>query len=388
MALQMEQMETLLDKGFSRRQLGRIASLLTAGAAALPFTEYAMAQQAEQESNARRGGARRAMSGDMVRISSNENPWGPCKEGLEAIIKVAPHGGYYDSENVNQAFLNAIVDTEGVKPNYVSMHAGSSDLLHRLQCAYTSPSRSWTMANPGYGAGAPAFIGSKLVLVPLRADYSHDVEGMIKADPNAGAYYVVNPNNPSGTLTARKDVEYLLANKAKDAIVIVDEAYIHFSSAETVADMVAADKDVVVLHTFSKIYGMAGLRAGYALGRPDILAKLRQFGVGFNPVTGTACGAASMRSKTVVPERKALMTGIRENVFSHLEKKNYKFIPSQTNFFMVETNRPGREVVDALADNGVMIGRIWPVWPTKVRVSIGTQEQMNKFMAAFDKVMA
>ncbi len=119
MALQMEQMETLLDKGFSRRQLGRIASLLTAGAAALPFTEYAMAQQAEQESNARRGGARRAMSGDMVRISSNENPWGPCKEGLEAIIKVAPHGGYYDSENVNQAFLNAIVDTEGVKPNYV-----------------------------------------------------------------------------------------------------------------------------------------------------------------------------------------------------------------------------------------------------------------------------
>ncbi len=211
---------------------------------------------------------------------------------------------------------------------------------------------------------------------------------MIKSDPNAGAYYVVNPNNPSGTLTPRKDVEYLLANKAKDAIVIVDEAYIHFSNAETVADMVAADKDVVVLHTFSKIYGMAGLRAGYALGRPDILAKLRQFGVGFNPVTGTACGAASMRSKTVVPERKALMTGIRENVFSHLEKKIYKFIPSQTNFFLVETNRPGREVVDALADNGVMIGRIWPVWPTKVRVSIGTQEQMNKFMAAFDKVMA
>ncbi len=387
MALPLEQMESLMERGFSRRQLGRIATLLTAGSALPVFGEYAMAQQAEQASAARRG-ARREMGPNTVRISSNENPWGPCKEGLEAIIKVAPHGGYYDSEGVNKEFQSAIVDTEGVKPNYISMHAGSSDPLHRFQCAYTSPTRSWTMANPGYGGGAPKFIGSKLVQVPLRADYSHDVEGMIKADPNAGVYYVVNPNNPSGTLTARKDIEYLLANKQKDALVLVDEAYIHFSNAETVADMVIADKDIVVLHTFSKIFGMAGLRAGYALARPDILAKIRQYGVGFNPVTGTACGAASLRSKTVVPERKALMTNIRESVFNHFEQKNYKYIPSQTNFFMVEVNRPGEQVVDALADKGILIGRLWPVWPTKVRVSIGTQEQMNKFMAAFDEVMA
>lgn len=233
------------------------------------------------------------------------------------------------------------------------------------------------MANPGYGSGAPKFIGSKLVQVPLRADYSHDVEAMIKADPNAGVYYVVNPNNPTGTLTQRRDIEYLLANKQKDAIVLVDEAYIHFSKAETVADMVVADKDVVVMHTFSKIFGMAGLRAGYALARPDILAKIRQYGVGFNPVTGTACAAASLKSRTVVPERKELMTNIRESVFAHLEKKNYKFIPSQTNFFMVETNRPGEQVVDALAEKDILIGRLWPIYPTKVRVSIGTQEQMN-----------
>jgi len=390
MALQTDKLESLLDKGFSRRQLGRIASLLTAGSAMPLFSEHALAQQAEQATAGRLGARAVRMTGpNVVRISSNENPWGPCKEGLEAIMKVAPHGGYYDSEEVGQDFQRTIAETEGVKPNYISMHAGSSDLLHRFQCAYTSPTRSWTMANPGYGAGAPAFVGSKLVSVPLRADYSHDVEGMIKADPNAGAYYVVNPNNPTGTLTARKDIEYLLANKAKDAIVIVDEAYIHFSEAHTVADMVAADKDVVVLHTFSKIFGMAGIRAGYGLGRPDILAKLRQFGVGFNPVTGTACGAASLKvAKTLVPERKALMTGIRESVFNHFDQKNYKYIRSQTNFFMVETNRSGRDVADAMAEQGVLIGRIWPVWPTKVRVSIGTQEQMNKFMTAFDKVMS
>lgn len=379
--------ESLLEKGFSRRQLGRMASLLTAGAAMPLYSEYAMAQQAEMASSVRRGRPR-PTGANVTRISSNENPMGPCKEGLEAIIKVAPHGGYYDSESVGQDFLNAICDTEGVKPNYVSMHAGSSDLLHRFQCAFTSPTRSWTMANPGYGAGAPKFIGSKLVQVPLRPDYSHDVQAMIKADPNAGAYYVVNPNNPSGTQTARKDIQYLLDHKQKDALVVVDEAYIHFSDAETVADMVVADKDLVVLHTFSKIFGMAGLRAGYGLGRPDILAKIRQFGVGFNPVTGTACAAASLRSKTVVPERKAIMKNIREDVFAYLDKKNIKYFPSQTNFFMMEVNRPGEQIVDALADQGVIIGRMWPVWPTKVRVTVGSQADMNHFKAAMDKIWA
>ena len=104
--------------------------------------------------------------------------------------------------------------------------------------------------------GAPSFIGSKVVRVPLRDDYSHDVEGMIKADPDAGAYYICNPNNPTGTLTTRKGVEYLLANKKKNAVVVIDEAYIHFSDdAQSAADLVAADKDVIVLRTFSKIYG-------------------------------------------------------------------------------------------------------------------------------------
>ena len=166
---------------------------------------------------------------------------------------------------------------------------------------------------------------------------------MIKADPNGGVYYVCNPNNPSGTLTPRKDIEYLLANKKKDAVVVVDEAYIHFSeNAQPCTDLVAADKDVIVLRTFSKIYGMAGLRAGFAMGRPDLLGKLRSFGVGFMPVTGLACATASLKVKNLVAERRALNKQLRENTFAFLEKKGVKFIPSETNFFMMEVNRPGR----------------------------------------------
>src|SRR5205085_10289971 len=185
-------------------------------------------------------------------------------------------------------FVKTIAQMEGVKEDYVSPSAGSSDPLHRATCAFTSPTKSWVMANPGYGGGAPQFIGSKVVRVPLRSDYSHDVEAMIKADPDAGVYYVCNPNNPSGNITPRKDIEYLLANKKKDAVVVVDEAYIHFSeTAQPSNDLVAEDKDVVVLRTFSKVYGMAGLRAGFALGRPDLLANMRK-SQGEEPGGGTA----------------------------------------------------------------------------------------------------
>jgi histidinol-phosphate aminotransferase len=379
-----KQTNSFLDRGFSRRDIGRIASLLTAGATLPFYNEYAMAQDAQRRMG---GGARRAMDPDAVRISSNENPLGPCKEGLEAIAKVAPFGGRYSPTNEQGDFVTAVAETEGVKESYVAAFAGSSDPLHRSTCAFTSPGHSWCMGEPGYGGGAPEFIGSKTVRVPLRADFSHDVEAMVKADPNAGVYYICNPNNPSGTLTARKDIEYLLANKKKDAVVVIDEAYIHFSEkAHPSNDLVAADKDVVVLRTFSKVYGMAGIRAGFAMARPDLLAKLRPYGGGMLPITGLACATASLRAKGLVPERRAINKRIREDLFSFLEKKNIKFVPSETNFFMMEVNRPGAEYAKAMADQKIFIGRVWAAWPTKVRVTVGTQDEMNKFKAAVEKI--
>jgi histidinol-phosphate aminotransferase len=385
MPLPVEQQEALLQKGFSRRQLGRIASLLTAGAALPFYNEFAMAQDAERRMMR---GAGRMMDPDAVRISSNENPMGPCKEGCEAMAKIAPLAWRYAPVGDHQDFTKTVAGIEDVPEDHIASFAGSSDPLHRTQCAFTSPTHSWTMGDPGYGAGAPAFIGSKLNRVPLRADFSHDVEAMIKADPDAGAYYVCNPNNPSGTVTARKDIEYLLANKKKDAVVVIDEAYIHFSDhAQPASDLVAQGKDVVVLRTFSKIYGMAGIRAGFAMARPDLLAKLRPYGAGMQPVMGLTCATASMKVKSLVAERRALNKQIRENTFEFLEKKGIKYVPSEANFFMMEVNRPGTEFAQAMAANKVIIGRVWQAWPTKVRVTVGTQAEMLKFQAAVSKIM-
>src|SRR4051794_26071278 len=375
-----QQTESLISRGFSRRQVGRIFSAVSAGAAALPFTEFAQAQEAERRA---RGGARGPMDPNVVRISSNENPLGPCKEGIEAIMKIAPMGGRYSPTGEQQDFVKTVAEMEGVKEDCVAAFAGSSDPLFRSSCAFSSPTRSWTMADPGYGGGAPPFIGAKKGEGPLAAGYSHDVKAMFKAGPKAGAHYVCNPNNPSGTLTSREQIEFLLANKQKDAVVVVDEAYIHFSeNAKPASDLVAAGKDVIVLRTFSKVYGMAGIRAGFALARPDLLAKLRPFGVGFLPITGLACATASLKAKGLVAERRGINKRIRENTFAFLQKKGIPFIPSETNFFMMEVHRPGTEFAQALMAQKVMIGRVWPAWPTKVRVTVGTQEDMDKFTAA------
>ena len=211
---------------------------------------------------------------------------------------------------------------------------------------------------------------------------------MAAASPDAGLIYVCNPNNPTGTLTPQSDIEWLLANKPKGSILLLDEAYIHIAGAPMCSDLVAKDKDIVILRTFSKIYGMAGLRAGAAIGRPDLLEKIRPWTSGALPVTGMVAATASLKSKTLVPERRKIIGDVRKDVLAFLDKHKFKYIPSVSNKFMVDVKRPGRQIIEAMMKEKVYIGRVWPSWPTYVRVSVGTQEEMNKFKTAFLKVMA
>src|SRR5437879_4746525 len=238
---------------------------------------------------------------DAVKINANENPMGPCKEAAEAMRKVVVNGGRYLYEETFN-FAKTLAEQEGLKPEYVLPFPGSSDPLHRSVMAWTSPTKSFVQADPGYEAGGRAadFVGSKVHRVPLTKEYAHDVRAMAKIDPNAGLIYICNPNNPTGTLTKREDIDWLMANKPKGSIVLLDEAYLHFSGASPASDLVAADKDIVILRTFSKLYGMAGLRAGAALGRPDLIAKLRPYGAGALPVTGMVGAHESLKVKNLI----------------------------------------------------------------------------------------
>jgi histidinol-phosphate aminotransferase len=210
----------------------------------------------------------------------------------------------------------------------------------------------------------------------------------LAAAPDAGMFYICTPNNPTGTLTSHSDIEFLLANKPKGSILLVDEAYIHFSDATTALDLVKADKDVIVLRTFSKIYGMAGLRCGFGIARPDLLEKMSAFsGWSAMPITAVAAASASLKDSQLVPDRKHINATIREATFEWLSKNGYSFVPSQSNCFMLDVKRPAKEVIAAMAAQNVFIGRPWPVWPTHVRITVGTQPEMEKFQATFASVM-
>jgi len=326
---------------------------------------------------------------DGVLIDANENPLGPCASAREAVLSIVPQGGRY-LDGLTDDLVKQIAQMEGLKAEYVRLYPGSSNPLHHSVCAFTSASRSYVTADPGYEAGmfAAGTVNAKVVKVPLAKDYAHDVHAMLAAAPDAGVFYICNPNNPTGTLTSHSDIEYLVENKPKGSIVLVDEAYIHFSDGTSVVDLVRADKDVLVLRTFSKLFGMAGLRCGAIFGRPDLLERVDNYGGwNFMPVTALVAASASLKDPQLVPERKRINATIRSSVFAWLDRNGYSYIPSQSNCFMLDTKRPGKEMIDAMASQNVHIGRVWPVWPTHVRITVGTAPEMEQFQAALKKVM-
>ena len=369
----------LTTRGFSRRSLGRFAALATAGAT-LPFYNEAALAQLSMVAN---------MPADAVKINANENPLGPCPEAAEAIYGVIKKGGRYLYEETF-GFAKTLADQEGVKPDYVQPWGGSSAPLHQAVMAFTSKDRPFIIADPGYEAGerAAKFIGSGIIRVPLRkGTFDHDVKAMAAASPTAGLIYICNPNNPTGSITKRSDIEWLVKNKPAGSVVLLDEAYMHLTTQQSGMEWVAADKDVIILRTFSKLYGMAGLRAGAAIARPDLLAKIQPYTAGALAVTGMVGAHASLKVKGLVAERRKIIGDVREDTLGFISKKGFKFVPTESNKFMVDVRMPGEEFAAKMRDEHIYVGRVWKSWPTHVRVSIGTSEEMAKFKTAFSKIM-
>ena len=366
---------------FSRRSFLQVSAAASAAAAFRIVTEPMLARAART--------AHRATPQNAVMIDANENPLGPCSAAREAIAGITPNAGRY-SIRLTDELAAQFAQREGLKPENVLVYPGSSEPLHHAVLAYTSKARPYVTADPGYEAGmhASEYSGAGIIGVPLTASHAHDVKAMLAAAPNAGLFYICTPNNPTGTLTSHSDIEYLVENKPRGSMVLVDEAYIHFANATSAIDLVKAGKDVIVLRTFSKIYGMAGLRCGFAMGRPDLLEKIQNYG-GWNamPVTAVVAAAASLKDSGLVPERRRINTTIRQSTFAWLDQHGYSYIPSETNFFLLDTKRAGKEVIDAMEQQNVYIGRVWPVMPTWVRVTVGTQEEMERFQAALERVM-
>ncbi len=365
---------------FSRRSFLHVSAAASAAAALHVMTEPILAAQALHP----------PIPKDAVIIDKNENPLGPCEVARQAIVEVIPQGGRYSFELTDE-LIKTFCEQEGLKPDYVRAFSGSSTPLHEGVMAFTSPQRSYVTGDPGYEAGtfAAKGAGARTVKVPLAKDYSHDVHAMLSAAPDGGLFYIASPNNPTGTLTSHSDIEYLVEHKPEGSVVMVDEAYIHFApTAVSAIDLVKAGKDVIVLRTFSKLYGMAGLRCGFAIARPDIQQKIMDHtGWTFIPVTAAVAATASLKDPNIVAERRKVNTDVRQQTFAWLDANGYSYIPSESNCFLLDTRQPGKQVIQAMASQNVIIGRIWPSMPTYVRITVGTQPEMEKFQVAFQRVM-
>jgi histidinol-phosphate aminotransferase len=378
-------MPSPLNSAISRRNFFRFAAGASALAAMPIMTEAHLAY-------AQRG---RRPGGDPnsgVHIDSNENPLGPCEAARQAMLDMVPNGGryYFDME---YDLVDLFAKQEGLDPKSIRVYAGSSEPLAYTTLAFTSPDKPLVIADPGYEA--PMFAaersGAKVIKVPLadpKGAATHDIKSMLAAASNPGVIYICNPNNPTGTCTPRADIEHAVANAPKDTVLLIDEAYVHLCDAPRSLDFVKEGKNVIVLRTFSKLYGMAGIRMGFAVGRPDLLDKIDYFGRNFLPITATAGAIASLKQADLVETRKKITAGTRTETLVWLKQQGYIATPSESNCFMLDTRRPGKEILTAMAAKDVYIGRIWPAWPTQVRITVGTPEEMASFRKAFSEVMS
>lgn len=322
---------------------------------------------------------------DKVLLNYNESPYGPSQAARTAMQAGIASTGRYPYEHM-YALAALFAQQQGIAEEQVAVFSGSMAALRYAVLAFTSQTRGLVMATPSYEVPRQAAESHKAPVreVDLNADHAHDVPAMLAADPNAGMLYLCNPNNPTGTATPVDAIRQALASKPKGSVLVVDEAYIDFADVPSVVGWVKDHDDLLVLRTFSKIYGMAGARLGLAIGHPALLERLAVFG-GDNVPAGTSLlgGLASLEDVKLLPQRKALNQQLRDETTGWLKSRGFTCTVSQANCFMIDVKQPAEQVIEKQATQGVMIGRVFKRWPQWVRVTVGDKQEMARFREVF-----
>lgn len=331
----------------------------------------------------------------LAKLNFNENPYGPSEKVMEAMqyaFKYSMRYGYPDG-----GITQAIADHHGVKPENVLLGAGSGEILEVVGLTWLDPSKKVVGVEPSYGSvyTHASGIDAEALLLPLEPDHRQNIPRMIDAvrknARDVGFVYLCNPNNPTGLPVPASEVRDLLDGIPEDVPVLIDEAYHHFvedPSYETSIPYVLEGRRVVVARTFSKIYGMAAMRLGYAIAPADMIERMSAWSTGSTNALvkwGGAAALADVESERWVRET---TLRLRARATRDLEGLGYEVIPSDTNFVMVHIRRPVQDAARDFRERGVLVGRPFPPMLEHMRVSIGTEEEMDRFMNAFEDVFA
>ncbi len=328
-----------------------------------------------------------------AKLSSNENPWGPLDSSMEAMNsawKYSNRYGYPDGD-----VLQKIADYHGVTPEHVLLGAGSGEILGVVGLTFLEGGKKVLGVEPTYNSvfARAARIKSDAIRMSLNDDYTQNIPGFVAAtrrhNRELGFVYLCNPNNPTGMIVTKQEVKELLDGTPEDLPVLIDEAYHDFvvdPDYATALPYVLEGRQVIVARTFSKIFGLAGMRLGYAIAPPDVIDRMRPHSVGsINALVkwGAVAGLEDASGREWI---KTQTIAIRDRTIADVRALGYEVLPTETNFFMVGIGREIRPVIDEFRSRGVRVGRPFPPMTQHMRVSVGKEDDMGRFMAAFREI--
>jgi histidinol-phosphate aminotransferase len=333
--------------------------------------------------------------GEIVKLASNENPLGPSPAALAALRDQLPTLALYPDGGCH-ALRNAVAAKLGVPADWLIFGNGSDEVIHLLGLTFLTANDEIVVGDPTFSLyeSAAVLAGAQTVKVPLtRPDYRHDAEAMTDAyTDRTRLVFVANPHNPTGSLVGRREIERLLSRLPSRAVLVLDEAYGEYVDDDPdfpkAADYIRDGAPVIGLRTFSKMYGLAGLRVGYGFARPEIIQLLNQARSPFNVNL-----AGQIAATAAVHDEEYLLTGRQTNsagmaqLTEAFERMGFSYIPSRANFIVVDVRRPCRVVFDALLKQGVIVRAGFEHLPTHLRVTVGTPAQNQRFLAALTEVL-
>ena len=337
---------------------------------------------------------------EVIQINGNENARGPGEAAVDAMVKlIRDNVGRYRFSLAGEELPEAIARHfgYGLTAENILTSTGSGAILAAGVRAYVSERKPLVNGAPSFGSPnrTARLIGASIREVPVDANLKLDLDGMAEAATGAGLVFLCNPNNPTATAHSLSDVTAFIERvkaSSPDTAILVDEAYIEYATdtiVETAAAQALEHDDVFVARTFSKGYGMAGLRLGYAAGRPATLAKLNAaWGLGsVNVLTATAAIASLNDPDRMLNEREENRR-VRDFTINAFKEMGYETTDSQTNFLFVNVRQPAAEFRDAARNQGVLVGRDFPpMEQTHARISLGTMEEMERAVEVFKRIL-
>ena len=332
------------------------------------------------------------VSENSIRLNFNENPYGPSPKALGALDSCGPTAARYPHGSYLQ-LTDALAENYNVSRENIALGCGSTEILRCVDMAFLGPGKNVVAAQPTFEAVLEyaRITQADPVKIPLTADHRHDLPKMAAAcTSKTGVVYVCNPNNPTGTIVTREELANFVQTVPPSTLILVDEAYFDFADDPrygSAAEWTLKYPNLVIARTFSKIHGMAGMRLGYAVGAKETIARIREQALQDNGNAAVlAAGLASLGDTDHVMSCRDKINGTRGWLCGELAKDGRSFIPSQTNFVMIDMHTDVKPIIEQFAARNILVGRRFPSMNNFLRITIGTQQETEIFVTALREI--